>query len=140
MKKCIRCKKEQELSCYGKRKGALDGHKNKCKSCFTEISKLSHLANPTLRKREWLKRTYNITLEQYEDMFKSQNNQCKICGRKETSINHYTKQPRALAVDHCHDTLKVRGLLCTDCNTGLGCFLDNQEVLTKAILYLQGKL
>lgn len=74
---------------------------------------------------------YGISVEQYEDMLKEQDNSCKICGKHEDEELH------SLAVDHCHDTGKVRSLLCMSCNTGLGLFKDNKELLIKAQDYLE---
>lgn len=54
---------------------------------------------------------------------------CAICGAEPST--------RALAIDHCHDSGKIRGLLCTRCNIGLGYFKDSIENLTKAIEYLE---
>jgi len=76
-----------------------------------------------------LKRRYGITLEQYEAMLESQNGKCAICkGDCLTGRN--------LAVDHDHETGKVRGLLCSKCNQGLG-QLNNIELLQRAIDYLK---
>jgi uncharacterized protein YlaI len=55
---------------------------------------------------------------------------CAICGKHQTILN------KTLNVDHCHKTGKIRGLLCTNCNHGLGKFYDNAEVLKVAINYL----
>jgi len=69
-------------------------------------------------------------------MHKKQNGLCLICGNAETSRNPKTGEPRSLAVDHDHETGKIRGLLCTFCNTALGKFHDDVEILKKAIDYL----
>ena len=81
-----------------------------------------------------LVRNFNITIEDYEQMLKDQNNVCAICGQAETKV--YSGKVISLAVDHCHDTGAVRGLLCSKCNTALGGFNDSQEILEKAINYL----
>lgn len=78
-----------------------------------------------------LKKNFNITIEQYDELEKRQKGVCAICGRKEIS--------KRLAVDHCHKIGKIRGLLCKNCNTGLGLFNDNEKLLTKAIRYLSNK-
>lgn len=70
---------------------------------------------------------YGITLEQYNEMFKKQDGKCAICLKTED---------RRLAVDHCHKTGKVRQLLCTNCNQGLGQFFDDKDLLQKALNYL----
>lgn len=65
-------------------------------------------------------------------MVAAQKGVCAICGMPESS-----KGSSRLAVDHDHITNKVRGLLCTKCNTGLGVFVDNTLFLSKAIEYLE---
>jgi hypothetical protein len=82
-------------------------------------------------KRYDLKRKFGITQEEYNQMHDDQNGCCKICGR------HRRNFTNALAVDHNHVTGKVRGLLCKNCNQGLGYFKDNVELLIKAIEYLK---
>ncbi len=85
-----------------------------------------------------LKSKFGITLDEYRDMEEQQEACCKICG-KHKSKNSVTKsgQVMELAVDHCHETGKVRGLLCTNCNRGLGRFKDNPEFLRNAADYLE---
>ena len=61
-------------------------------------------------------------------MIKAQNNKCAICK------NEFTKTP---SIDHCHNTGLVRGLLCSDCNVGIGFLKDNKEYLSNAIKYLK---
>lgn len=70
-----------------------------------------------------------MSLEDYAQIFTQQNGLCKICKTN-------TKQ-RQLAVDHCHKTGKIRGLLCAKCNVAIGMFEDNIEFLTEAISYLK---
>jgi predicted RNase H-like nuclease (RuvC/YqgF family) len=79
-----------------------------------------------------LKRKYNLTLEDWDNLLKSQNNQCKICSIDFSYDTHNTKP----FVDHCHNTNNVRGMLCHLCNAGLGYFKDNVDVLQKATKYL----
>lgn len=72
---------------------------------------------------------YGISLEEYEALCTSQHNKCAICRKEELK--------RSLAIDHCHKTNKVRGLLCSKCNRGIGFFSDNIEILEAAIAYLK---
>ena len=73
-----------------------------------------------------LVRAYNLTLEQYDAMFAEQEGKCYLCGLA-----------KRLAVDHNHTTGKVRRLLCSECNTGLGKFNDDPALLQKALDYLE---
>jgi len=92
--------------------------------------KVYHAANKEKKRVRSLKYYYNITLEDYNKMFNEQNGCCAICN---TNQNDLVKK---LAVDHCHSSLKIRGLLCHYCNTGLGMFKDNTQFLIKAADYL----
>jgi hypothetical protein len=81
-----------------------------------------------------LTRKYGITLGEYEALLESQGGVCAICGEPELAANQYGPLP--LAVDHCHGSGAVRGLLCSGCNTGLGKFRDDPELLRAASRYL----
>jgi len=87
-----------------------------------------------IKNRKWAKKkrllSYGITEGILEQIKKEQNNKCAICGK---IINEFTKD---FAVDHDHKTGKVRGLLCMNCNIGLGAFRDNKIIMRKAIKYL----
>ena len=80
-----------------------------------------------------LKRSFGITIDDYESMLKDQGGVCRICGLEENSTGL-----RNLSVDHDHQSGKIRGLLCHNCNTGLGKFKDSEELLKRAIVYLLG--
>ena len=82
------------------------------------------------KKKRYLIRMYNITMDDFHQMLETQNNQCSICK---------TDKPgkRGFQVDHDHETGKVRGLLCNKCNKGLGFFVDSVVVLKSAIQYLE---
>lgn len=77
------------------------------------------------RKSEY-KKKYNLDYVDYLQMVEDQNNKCAICNEE-----------KQLVVDHCHETLKVRKLLCRMCNTGLGMFKDDSQLLRNAIEYLE---
>lgn len=84
---------------------------------------------------KWKER-YGITPAQYMEMLHIQNNRCAICGNEETARHNRSKEVQKLAVDHCHITGKVRGLLCQDCNRGIGKFQEDPVRLQNAITYL----
>lgn len=79
------------------------------------------------------KRRFGITLEDYNKMFEDQKGCCKICN------THQLDLKKRLAVDHCHTTGKVRGLLCGNCNRAIGMLNDSQELLLSAINYLKNE-
>lgn len=81
-------------------------------------------------------RKKGLNLEKYYLMRDSQENKCLICKRHERRKNRASITAR-LCIDHCHTTGKIRGLLCHDCNTGIGKFEDNIELLQSAIDYLK---
>lgn len=88
-----------------------------------------------IRRAKVLERTYGITAEEYEQILIQQNRVCWICGGTVKS------RRGKLHVDHNHDTGEVRGLLCINCNRGLGNFRDSIELLKRAIEYLdKGKV
>ena len=81
------------------------------------------------RKRSELLKKFGINFDQYNEMLVEQNYVCAICKREDAC-------GRDLAVDHCHITKKVRGLLCTNCNTALGGFQDNADIVKNALEYV----
>lgn len=92
---------------------------------------LIHLKEKDYVRAVYLLRTYGIDLDEYNRMFEEQEGSCAICGK------HQIELDRALSVDHCHSSGKVRGLLCNKCNTGIGFFDNNIEVLENSIKYLK---
>jgi len=133
-KKCPLCGELKERSEYWKWKSRQDGLTAYCKVCFNKRNKKWSEENPdklpTLQeKRAYTrKKKYGVSEEDYEQMLIIQNNSCAICN-KEIAWE--------AAVDHCHITNKVRGLLCRNCNLGLGGFKDNVEIIRKAIEYVK---
>ena len=93
--------------------------------------------NPDVAKNGHLKRNYGITLDQYRELIRCQNNRCAICKKEETGVDSKKNKLKDLSVDHCHKTGKVRGLLCFKCNASLGKFEDSIELLSNAIDYLK---
>jgi hypothetical protein len=87
-------------------------------------------------KDKKLRKLFGITYLDYYYLLESQNGVCAICGKEETLRHFKYGTLLDLAVDHDHKTGKVRGLLCSDCNKGIGIFQDNPERLQTAINYL----
>lgn len=86
----------------------------------------------TRNRRYKLKKKYKLSESDYNDLLEKQGFGCKICGKPWTF--------EVLVVDHDHKSGKVRGILCTKCNSVLGFADDNQTILLKAIQYLKGNL
>jgi hypothetical protein len=133
-KTCARCKVPQSLDQFPTKKSGA-GYYSYCRSCNNAQMAAWRAANPgraTQRAREWrwLKR-FGITPEQYMQMLAGQDNACAICRSPESGTPNGW-----FDVDHCHETDKVRGLLCRWCNLGIGQMGDNAERLRAAADYL----
>ncbi len=156
MKKCTKCEQERELTDFyisNKKKGT---RKIICRFCCQAKVKEDRKSKPDYwknaennRKKKWGKQypdrlrksrlmyEYGITIEQYEELLVKQGKVCAICGLQEVKLSKETGIPKRLAVDHCHKTGKVRGLLCFHCNSVLGKMKDSIELLESAIDYLK---
>lgn len=99
--------------------------RHKCKTCMNTGRSKEYHRDYQLKKR------YNIALKDYDKKLIEQNSCCAICKTPVSKLNGN------LHVDHCHDTNKVRGLLCYTCNTGIGLFKDNLDYLRGALKYLK---
>jgi hypothetical protein len=136
-RKCNRCKKEILLTDFHRSKYGNEGRDRICKYCRnTYRNKLNkkgvpwHIRNKEYARNSYYKSHYNITLEQYDQMFEQQNGVCAICGE----VN---KNGWRLAVDHNHKTKKVRALLCLKCNALIGSMESFKPPLNKAVKYLR---
>lgn len=166
MKNCSKCKQTKKLEEFAKDIRRRDGVGSFCRDCANQANRESysrHAKNRIAKTVEWAKnnpekrkeirrrhylkdpgkkwvsnlmRLYNITAEEYSAMLIKQNHCCAICDKHE-SQNVVGNKTIRLAVDHCHDTGKIRGLLCDVCNTSIGKFKHSAELLQKAISYIQ---
>jgi len=84
------------------------------------------------RARDRLFKKYGITAQQYDEMFQKQNGGCAICGKEKNG------KKMNFVIDHNHLTGNVRALLCTQCNAGIGNFMDSPSLLRQAAVYLEG--
>lgn len=136
-KTCIKCGECQPLDQFWKDTQKKDGLRSYCKNCerdrYTSKEYYAQRKHPKYQKikHKHKMKKYGITEEQFENMEKAQNLCCAICGKPENREN------RKLSVDHSHGTGKVRGLLCSNCNRGLGYFKDNSTLLIAAAAYVK---
>lgn len=93
--------------------------------------------NPDKYRNQSLRKQFGIGLDEYNAMLEEQKGTCAICEKPEHVLNRKTGEPRNLAVDHCHDKNKIRGLLCTNCNKMIGHAQDSAELLSRAIKYIK---
>lgn len=135
MKECSLCLKIKNICDFYPNPRNKEGIYKHCKECHKVyrnnwIEKNKNKYGSYYRK-SFLKKKYGVTPEWYETTMISQNEKCAICGNDKPD-----KRSNKLFIDHNHVTGKVRGLLCSLCNTGLGNFKDNQLLLKNAIKYL----
>jgi len=146
MKTCTKCKTEKPIEDFTRDKSRRDGRFPQCKVCKAGVDQKQYAKNASKRKAlskihydnnkdahacRTLQRKYGISLEEYEELHKKQDGQCRIC---DTTAE---ENGRRLAVDHNHKTGEVRGLLCDQCNVGLGKFKDSPTRLRAALNYLE---
>jgi hypothetical protein len=81
-------------------------------------------------------RNYGITVEYYNVLLAGQSGKCAICGLVPLNQCNRGRLSGRLHVDHDHDTNEIRGLLCSNCNTGIGLLGDNRETVFAAVHYL----
>lgn len=135
-KRCRKCEQYLLLSKFYADKSRKDGRAGMCKDCDDikgSIYRASR-AGKQSEKRKYLKKVYGISLDQYNEMWHAQGGVCAICGKPETTKNQHSM--RQLSVDHDHKTSKIRGLLCSNCNSMLGFVYDNPATLIEAARYL----
>ena len=142
MKTCSKCRVRKSNRDFGKNASASDGFQNQCKKCRREyaISDRSKIVKKPYQ-RAYMRRArlkkFDLTLADYDQMWALHNGRCAICRAPETST--YRETVRYLAVDHDHETGKVRGLLCAVCNIRLGHLeaMEKSGFIEKAREYLE---
>jgi hypothetical protein len=132
-KTCGACRQTLPIGNFGRRPSKIDDnprtnqslYRSYCKGCMNERR---HLASIRSKLEK-----FGLTVAEYDAMLAKQGGGCAICGTPPDS----QKRKRILCLDHCHSTGKVRGLLCSKCNLGIGNFSDDVERLEVAITYLK---
>jgi hypothetical protein len=134
---CTKCKVSKKVTDFYKDTRRKNGITSWCRECWKiqEAIRREKLG-PKGRKNRKLKNLYGINIEQYQAMLKEQSNLCAVCGNKESMVNSKSNKVQKLCVDHNHTTGKVRGLLCTACNKGLGMLKDNPDIVLSGYNYL----
>lgn len=128
-KVCTGCKRRKSLDRFDQLKKGKFGRHPKCKTCRAIYMHAHYLrvgATPYTTD-SWRLHKHGLTKKQFEDIKRKQGHRCKICRKR-----------KSLVVDHCHKIKKIRGLLCTGCNTGLGKLGDTIKGLERALNYLKG--
>lgn len=166
MRRCTRCSEEKPIVAFSLSRAAKDGYHAWCKACKSASTRAWFAANrerelakdraeyasdgaderararqwhadnrerSLASKRAWKLSIYGLTPQDYDARLGAQGNRCAICAREANG----NKAQRDFAVDHCHDTRVVRGLLCHHCNVGLGHFFDSPDALRAAADYLE---
>lgn len=127
----LKQKREEERARYRKKMKSEEGAQ-----ALRDRAKRWRDAHPDkvkeLLRRANLRRYYGITPEQYDQLFEKQRGRCAICGTRNAG-----GKGSVFRVDHDHATGLVRGLLCNECNLGLGKFAHDKRRLSKAIDYLE---
>lgn len=116
---------------YRKNGGCVTCHKEKTKETLQKSDR--HL---NITRNSYMKKTYGLTLEEYQTMYNRQDGLCAICGLSETRKTKYGFI-KLLHIDHDHKTGKIRALLCGNCNGGLGLFKDSIQYMENAINYIK---
>lgn len=150
-KTCPACLQSKPFDDYYRRKRADQypntdaGYQTVCKDCFKgsraeyvklnkakclEQDRVQYLKNPDRYRSRNYEKNFGITLKDYNELFQKQEGKCGGCER------HQTEFKRRLAVDHCHKTGVIRGLLCHFCNRALGLVLDNEKTLINLSNYV----
>lgn len=130
-KRCAKCKISKPFADFSRGNRTKNGLQSWCKACTAECSNAHYHRNttPERRRENHLKYHYHLSPEAYKAMGDSQGWKCAICGDPFT-------ESAGIDIDHDHATGRVRALLCSNCNKGLGLFRDDPERLASAVRYL----
>jgi len=130
---CGSCKKEKHESCFSKKSASKNGYSSKCKECHNLYSRIKwypenrqkQMASSSLWKSEnkarCLSRAHGLDLSLVVETLKKSDGKCAICGKQDD-----------LVLDHCHDKLVPRGVLCRTCNLLVGRLGDTVEKVVES--------
>src|SRR5690606_16165725 len=127
--RCKHCGKEKACSDMRRTKNCLHGHQpGVCVACVIRMNDEYQVRDGVNYRRAHKLKEYGLTPDDYDKMFRDQDGACATCG---------LVSDRSLDVDHCHETGRVRGLLCNNCNRALGHAKDDPKVLRRMAEYLE---
>lgn len=146
IKVCSKCKEplEDASEFYNKCASSKDGLQPMCRICQgilstvygrknSEKRKRFRKDNPHIKRFDHLKRRYNTDIESISNIMNEQRGICPICEKSlvypDSRINY--------SIDHNHNTGKVRGLLCGDCNRALGIMKEDKKAILAMVSYLE---
>jgi hypothetical protein len=125
MKRCADCNQTKPVEEFPRNKNSKDGYHCYCKACNNARTQESRQRLHGGSRHYHLKHRYGIGADEFDELVRQQGGVCAICGRADPEH-----------VDHSHDTGDVRGILCFNCNGGLGQFRDSVDALLAAAAYL----
>lgn len=128
-KYCARCAEIKPQGDFGGNRSSRDGLTTYCRPCHSIVARENKIKKYGSERNYLLRYRYGITEDDFERMLARQGGLCAIC-----------RTVPGVFVDHCHQTGQVRGVLCFNCNNGLGHFGDNTVLLELAALYLDGEV
>lgn len=122
---CKKCKVEKSITDFGIHTGNNKYNLSRvCKECNREVDKFS-----TINK-------YGLSKKDFIAMLENQDSKCKICKSEIKYMSRFNNRTESACVDHDHKTGKVRGLLCSNCNRGIGLLKDDPKILKRAYKYV----
>jgi hypothetical protein len=130
--KCSTCKEPKTINNFWSNKSRKNGIASECKQCGNKKRASAYANDLNVR----IKKKQKTIISKYgkEALKLNKPELCPICLRSEPEVTDSLN--RAFVIDHCHATNKIREIICTSCNKGLGYFKDNIESLQNAINYL----
>lgn len=131
---CSTCGKIKPYEEFYRDKHSINGVSYSCKTCMREYDakyRTTEKYRIKVRRQKWRDQGIKITYDEYKIMLAAQDGKCAICER---TVNQFGK---GMCVDHDHATGAVRGILCTDCNMGIGNLKDDVRLVRKALKYLE---
>ena len=118
---------------------------NRKKHCSSKCTKTKYLLENKQKvllgnRKSHVKQTYGLSWDEYLNLYSESKGACMICKCSVIPMGDIVDHSKVARVDHCHTTGKIRGILCNECNKGLGAFKDNMVSLRNAIEYLENSI